>query len=41
MADLIFKEVKIKDISIWDNFLNETENANIFQILIKDKKLPS
>ena len=45
MADLIFKEVKIKDISIWDNFLNETENANIFshsyfeKINIKDYKI--
>ena len=45
MADLFFKEVKIKDISIWDNFLNETENANIFshsyfeKINIKDYKI--
>ena len=30
MADLTFKEIKNKDVSIWDNFLYETENSNIF-----------
>ena len=45
MADLTFKEIKNKDVSIWDNFLYETENSNIFShsdfedINIRDHKI--